>query len=93
MRAVAYTRVSTQKPRIRKGRKSAAYTAPARAELTRRADERANDVCEYVADDGRTLQAIADELNQKGLQPPRGGIWYPMTVLRLRERCARLKAA
>jgi DNA invertase Pin-like site-specific DNA recombinase len=80
-------------PRLRAGKRSSAYTAPARAERARQADERARDLCKYVADDGRTLLAIAEDLNDKGVKPPRGGTWYPTTVLRLRNRCERLKAA
>jgi DNA invertase Pin-like site-specific DNA recombinase len=54
------------------------------------ADSRASDLCRFVKDDGRTLQEIADEMNTLGARTARGGLWHPMTVLRLRKRCIRL---
>jgi DNA invertase Pin-like site-specific DNA recombinase len=79
-------------PRLKPGKRSKTYTAPARAELSRQADERAKDLCRYVAVDGRTLEQIADKLNEDGVKPPRGDTWYPTTVSRLRARCVRLCA-
>jgi DNA invertase Pin-like site-specific DNA recombinase len=34
----------------------------------------------------RSLQAIADALNTRGIKPPRGGQWYPKSVARLFQR-------
>jgi hypothetical protein len=36
----------------------------------------------------RSLAAIAAELNEREIEAPRGGRWYPTSVERLQERLA-----
>ncbi len=35
-----------------------------------------------------SLRAVADELNRRDIEAPRGGIWHPVSVARLRQRLA-----
>jgi hypothetical protein len=37
---------------------------------------------------GVSAHKIADEFNRRGITTPKGGRWYPATVLRVRERLA-----
>ena len=69
-----------------------AYVAAGRRAQAAHADAFAADLCKYIADDGRTLQQVADELNKLGAKTARRGTWHPMTVLRLRKRCMRLQS-
>jgi DNA invertase Pin-like site-specific DNA recombinase len=56
------------------------------------ADRRASDLAEVLADieasGARSLAAVAAELNEREIEAPRGGRWYPASVARLRERLA-----
>ena len=70
--------------RARKGNTAAV------AEIVRGADERAEEYRETldsVREDGHlSLRAIADELNRREVEAPRGGRWYPASVARLQDR-------
>jgi DNA invertase Pin-like site-specific DNA recombinase len=70
-------------PQLKAGKP--AYAAIARQQATAAADARARDLWRYVKDDGRTLQAVADDMTKLT-----GRRWYPTTVKRIRERCARI---
>jgi Recombinase len=56
------------------------------------ADQRAEDLRDVLADieasGAQSLKTVAEELNRREIETPRGGRWYPMTVARLRERLA-----
>ena len=62
----------------------------ARFIVVARANARAqdlSDVLEALEKDGfTTLQAQADELNRRGFETARGGLWHPNSVARLRKR-------
>lgn len=56
-----------------------------------RATERARDIAPTIAtmrDAGQTYEAIAAELEHRGIQTPRGGIWTGQMVSRLVQRVA-----
>jgi Recombinase len=57
------------------------------AKVSLNADQRANDlasVVEHIRSGGaRTLEAIADELNNREMMTARGGRWYPSSVANL----------
>jgi hypothetical protein len=38
--------------------------------------------------EGMSARAVAKRLNQLGIEPPRGGAWSHMTVLRVKTRLA-----
>lgn len=73
--------------KARKGNKAAV------AEIVRGADERAEEYREVLEDVKAkgisSLAGIARELNEREIEAPRGGSWYPASVARLQ---ARLKA-
>jgi DNA invertase Pin-like site-specific DNA recombinase len=73
---------------LRKARKG---NSSAVAEIIRAADQRAEelrDVLKDVQANGhQSFLAIAEELNRREIETPRGGRWYPASVARL---CARL---
>jgi DNA invertase Pin-like site-specific DNA recombinase len=68
----------------RKGNKAAV------AEIVRTANERAKDLRDVIADiqacGHLSFSAIADELNRREIETPRGGRWYPASVARLKAR-------
>ena len=37
---------------------------------------------------GLSAHEVSDELNRRGIETPKGGKWYPATVIRVRERLA-----
>jgi hypothetical protein len=41
-----------------------------------------------MSDDGFTLTAIANELNEQGIKTKRGGKWYPTSIKNTLERIA-----
>jgi Recombinase len=71
--------------------------AKARAANIRKADARAADVMLYIAKARsagcRTLQQIADALNNQGVATPFGRKWHPTSVMRVIERVDRSAAA
>lgn len=74
---------------LRKARKG---NRAALAEIARAADERAEDLRDVLADiqsSGHlSFSAIAEELNRREIESPRGGYWYPSSVSRLISRLA-----
>ncbi len=62
----------------------------ATAEIVRAADGRAEDLRDVLADvlasGHQSYLAIAEELNRREIESPRGGKWYPASVARLRAR-------
>lgn len=60
------------------------------AKVAAMADARAENYREVLADvdpDGRlSLRAIAAEMNRREIEAPRGGVWHPASVARLRQR-------
>lgn len=74
---------------LRKARKG---NTAAVATIIEGADRRAADLREVLADveasGARSLATIAAELNEREIEAPRGGRWYPASVARLRERLA-----
>jgi DNA invertase Pin-like site-specific DNA recombinase len=70
--------------RAAKGNKAAVAAVAAAA--SRRADELRETVADVVASGAVSHAAIAEELNRREIEAPRGGRWYPMGVARLRER-------
>lgn len=70
--------------KARKGNRAAVAT------IVEGADRRAEDLREVLADieagGARSLAAVAKELNEREIEAPRGGRWYPASVGRLRER-------
>jgi DNA invertase Pin-like site-specific DNA recombinase len=74
---------------LRKARKG---NSAAVATIIEGADRRAEDLRDVLADieagGARSLAAIAAELNEREIEAPRGGRWYPSSVARLRERLA-----
>lgn len=61
------------------------------------ADRKAADLRDVLADieagGVRSLAAIAAELNDREIEAPRGGLWYPARVARLKERLATVMRA
>jgi DNA invertase Pin-like site-specific DNA recombinase len=70
--------------RARKGNKASI------AKIRLNADQRARDLASVIEDiqnDGHvTLEAIADELNDREIMTPRGGSWHPSSVSNLLRR-------
>lgn len=62
----------------------------AQSELAaRQARERAEALRPIFAElAGLSAHKVAEELNRRGIETPRGGRWYPATVIRIRERLA-----
>lgn len=60
--------------------------------ITARADACATLLADVLADVQKaghtTLQAVADELNRRGIKTARGGIWHPSSVANVRRRLA-----
>ncbi|MES2666628.1 MAG: recombinase family protein [Pseudomonadota bacterium] len=60
--------------------------------ITARADARATLLADVLVDVQKaghtTLQAVADELNRRGIRTARGGIWHPSSVANVRARLA-----
>jgi DNA invertase Pin-like site-specific DNA recombinase len=77
--------------KARKGNKAAL------AEIVRGADERAEEYREVLADVTSkgisSLAGIAREFNEREIEAPRGGSWYPASVARLKARLELSKAA
>jgi len=73
--------------KARKGNKAAV------AGIVRAADEKAEGLREVLKDiqmNGHlSFSAIAEELNRREIEIPRGGRWYPASVARLKERLTR----
>ncbi|WP_127902519.1 recombinase family protein [Solirhodobacter olei] len=63
-----------------------------RQAATARADARAHDLADVLADitakGHTTLHQIAKELNRREIRTPRGGRWHPSSVANIRERLA-----
>lgn len=68
---------------VAKGRKRSAMK---RAEAARDAYADLLPTIQSMRSEGKTLQAIADELNQQGHSTRRGNPWNPVQVLRILER-------
>ncbi len=73
-------------------RRAAMGNGASRAAMTANADRRAAMFVDVLEDLDRagftTLQAVADELNRRGICTPRGKTWYPASVANLRARLA-----
>jgi Recombinase len=55
----------------------------------REARERAEQLRSIFAElAGLSAHKMADELNRRGIETPKGGKWYPATVIRVRDRLA-----
>ena len=65
------------------------------AEIVQGADKRAEeyrDVLKDVRESGyQSFSAIAQELNRREIEAPRGGRWYPASVARLTARLAQYR--
>lgn len=63
------------------------------ARLVENANARAEALRDAFADVDPTgslsLRALADELNRREIEAPRGGLWHPVTVARVRDRLGR----
>ncbi len=66
------------------GNSAAIAVVKAGADL--RAEDMRETLADIVADGCASLAAIAAELNQREIEAPRGGRWYPASVARLRQR-------
>lgn len=73
-------------------RRAAQGNAASRAAMTAKADRRAADLVDVLEDLERagfvTLQAVAAEMNRRGIRTARGGVWYASSVSNLRARLA-----
>lgn len=71
-------------------RKAAKGNSAALAQIVERAEMRAEHYRETLADidpmGTLSLRAVAAEFNQREIEAPRGGRWYPTSVARLRRR-------
>jgi DNA invertase Pin-like site-specific DNA recombinase len=63
-----------------------AAIAVVRAAAAQRAEELRDTLADVLADGPLSHAAVADELNRREIEAPRGGLWYPMSVARLRQR-------
>lgn len=59
--------------------------------LAKAKEHKTVELIQQLRGEGKTLQAIADYLNEKNIQTARGGKWYPMTVSNIVKRELRLQ--
>jgi hypothetical protein len=64
-------------------RKGAAASAAVRSKKAQEHKARMFKTVKRSRENGMTLQAVADEMNQLGLKSPRGNQWHPTTVARI----------
>jgi DNA invertase Pin-like site-specific DNA recombinase len=70
--------------RAAKGNRAAIAAVSAAAD--KRAEELRETLADVIASGANSHAAIAEELNRREIEAPRGGRWYPMGVARLRQR-------
>ncbi|WP_406853337.1 hypothetical protein WEU32_06790 [Brevundimonas sp. BH3] len=81
---------------LKSGRVTAEASAAGRASQSKRADALIMQIAGLVAklrNDGQSLQATADALNEAGHRTTRGGLWSPIAVSRIEKRAKAMKIA